>query len=160
MPSCWDVEPSLSKALREKSCKPAFNVLVENDARQWSLARWRGIKKSQARKRGLHIRRILSIPMKTERARAVHRVCIANKPYGSLWSDDQDLAEAVARSIIQLLAEPWKRPSGHCAIHIATKIGREKHEDLAGSWTERQPGYHTRQPRSRARALDALLRRS
>ena len=91
---------NLSKAFREKSCNPAFDAVVENDARQWSLARWGGIKKSQAHKRGLHIRRILSIPMKTERVRAVHRVCIANKPYGCLWSDDQDLAEAVARSII------------------------------------------------------------
>ena len=40
MSSCWDVGPSLSKALRKKSCKPAFNAVVENDVRQWPLARW------------------------------------------------------------------------------------------------------------------------
>lgn len=109
MPSCWDVGPNLSDALREKRCKPAFNVVKNKAMVSSSLGRNR---KSQVRKRWLHIRRILSIPIKTERGRAVHRVCIANKPYGCLWSDDQDLAEAVAGSIIELLVEPWKRPPG------------------------------------------------
>ena len=62
--SCRDAGSSPTRAPRKKSSKPPINAVVEDDARQWSIASGKDIKRSQEPTRGLQLRLILSNPMK------------------------------------------------------------------------------------------------
>ena len=57
--------------------------MVEGDARRWSIAIEKAIKRSQERTRGLQLGPILDAPIKAEREKATYLVCIENDTIGA-----------------------------------------------------------------------------